>query len=97
MTFENKTCLSVLKVWSLMNVIFSKTSTHLAIPQVRRPSMSESEKAEAFRGRKKSLKLSYRKINFTALSFDTDHPQAWDLSFFRINLISIYKALIIKH
>ena len=55
MTFKNKTCLSLLKVWSLINVIFSKTSTYLAIPQVRQPSMSESQKAEAFRGRKNSL------------------------------------------
>ena len=59
MTFKNKTCLSLLKVWSLINVIFSKTSSYLAIPQVRQPSMSadmsESQKAEAFRGRKDSL------------------------------------------
>ena len=55
MTFKNKTCLSLLKVWSLINVIFSKTSTYLAIPQVRRPLMSESQKEEVFRGRKNSL------------------------------------------
>ena len=60
MTFKTKTCLSLLKVWSLINVIFSKTSTYLAIPQVRQPPMSESQKAEAFRGRKNNLYIKDR-------------------------------------
>ena len=76
MTFENKTRLSLLKVSSLINVLFSKTSTHLAIPQVRRPSMSESQKAEAFRGRKKSLYI----LSTAALAgLDIAFASGWSL------------------